>query len=140
MMKYQYNKELLTLLYWTQKLSIGHIAQEMRSDRATIHRAMVRYGVPRRPLSEANGPPKLGELNPRWQGNNITPKSGRCRARRMYREQQLCHVCGKPAERHHKDGDPLNNDPRNIDWRCRKHHMEADGRLLRRQENGRFGL
>jgi hypothetical protein len=33
------------------------------------------------------------------------------------------------VERHHKDGNPLNNDPGNIDRLCRRCHMVVDGRL-----------
>ena len=133
----KYTAEQLNSLYWGQRLSIRQIASRFHSNVSAIHKAMVRCGVPRRSLSEANRPPKMGKLNPRWKGEDIIPKSGRSRARRLY-PKQLCHICGKLGERHHKDNNPLNNDPSNIEWLCRKHHMEADGRLGRRLRNGRF--
>lgn len=38
--------------------------------------------------------------------------------------------CGRGiTERHHRDGDPTNNDPSNIELLCRLCHMEEDGRL-----------
>jgi len=126
----------LRKLYWEHGLSIAQIAQRKQSSVGTIHRHMVKSGVPRRSLSEANRPPKLGERNPNWGGDNIKPSSGRDRARIMY-PQQPCRICGKPSERHHKDDNPVNNKPSNVDFLCRKHHMEADGRMERRQK-GQF--
>jgi hypothetical protein len=43
----------------------------------------------------------------------------------------LCEICGeKPAvERHHDDGDPLNNGRSNVQLVCRRCHMVIDGRL-----------
>lgn len=133
----KYTEDLLDSLYWGQQLSIGQIASQMHSNVSAIHRAMVRCDVPRRSLSQANRPPKLGERNPMWKGDNIDPKEGRGRAERMY-PQQPCRICSKKGERHHKDDNPLNNEPSNIDWLCKQHHMEADGRLERRASNGRF--
>ena len=123
-------------LYWEQGLSIAKIAKLKHSDVATIHKLMVKFGIPRRSLSESISKSKLGELNPRWGGDNINPINGRCRAQRMY-PRQACHICGRLAERHHKDENLLNNEPSNIEWLCRKHHMEADGRMDRRK-NGQF--
>jgi hypothetical protein len=42
----------------------------------------------------------------------------------------MCERCGeKPAvEFHHKDSNPLNNDPKNIQQLCRRCHMIIDGR------------
>lgn len=43
---------------------------------------------------------------------------------------QPCEVCGsEKSERHHRDDNTLNNNPANIQFLCRKHHMETDGRL-----------
>ena len=131
-----YESELRSL-YWEQGLSIAQIAKAKQSDVATIHKYMVKFGVPRRSLSEAIRLSKLGELNPNWHGDNIKAKSGRERARRMY-PPQPCRICGKAAERHHKDGNPLNNKASNIDFLCRKHHMEADKRLEGRNQRGQF--
>ena len=59
-------------------------------------------------------------------------QAGRQRAYRLYPKIGPCRVCGNPkSERHHKDGNTENNVPDNIDILCRKHHMEADGRLAR---------
>ena len=123
-------------LYWEQGLSISQIAKMYHLWAANLYKYMVRLGVPRRSLSESISISKRGKLNPRWGGDNIDPKNGRCRTRRMY-PIQPCHICGGKAERHHKDGNTLNNEPANIDFLCRKHHMESDGRMDRR-ENGRF--
>lgn len=78
---------------------------------------------------------KLGSRNPRWGGDSVSAKAGRLRAKRLYRVTKPCEVCGtSQAERHHRDGNTLNNAPTNIAFLCRKHHMEADGRLAALRE------
>ena len=73
---------------------------------------------------------RKGSKNPNWKGDNVEKDIGRDRARRMYPVRFPCEVCGSgPTDRHHKDDNPLNNSPSNIAFLCRRHHMEADGRL-----------
>lgn len=73
---------------------------------------------------------KIGIKNPNWKGERCNRITGNDRARRLYPERHPCAVCNTPnGERHHKDGNPLNNIPKNIEFLCRRHHMEADGRL-----------
>jgi hypothetical protein len=64
-----------------------------------------------------------------WKGEDAATGSKNMRARRMFFEPGPCEVCGAKGERHHKDGDPGNNVRENIAMLCRRHHMEADGRL-----------
>lgn len=74
----------------------------------------------------------LGDKNPNWKGDAAPKTRGNERARSWYKESIPCQKCGnQKAERHHKDGNPLNNHPVNIIFLCRRHHMEADGRLSR---------
>ena len=47
----------------------------------------------------------------------------------MFPGPRPCVKCRAKGERHHVDGNPLNNVPENIAWLCRHHHMELDGRL-----------
>jgi len=68
-----------------------------------------------------------GESNSNWRGDAITINSGRQRAIRMF-PHVTCRICGETGERHHKDGNPLNNHPSNIDFLCTWHHQELDGR------------
>lgn len=71
---------------------------------------------------------KIGVLNPQWKGDNASDFAGRDRAKRLY-PLEPCEICGsKKSERHHVDGDTLNNERANIQFLCRKHHMEIDGR------------
>ncbi len=71
---------------------------------------------------------KMGELNPNWKGDKASKQSGRERAIRKY-PFEPCTVCGSlKSERHHKDGNTLNNERSNIQFLCRKHHMQIDGR------------
>ena len=126
------SEENLKKLYLEDELSISKIASLLDTNYSAIRNALLAAGITIRTKSQAT----MGRLNSRWGGDNIDPNNGRCRALRMY-PPQPCHICGKVAERHHKDGDTLNNEPSNIEWLCRKHHMEADGRMDRR-ENGQF--
>ena len=71
-----------------------------------------------------------GERNGQWTGDAASWNAGHLRALRLYPDPGPCAKCGrKPAERHHKDGNHANNDPSNIEFLCRRCHMEADGRL-----------
>lgn len=69
------------------------------------------------------------EKNHHWN-YNPTQLTGRSRAVRWFKAKP-CAVCDKKAEIHHKDGDTTNNSPNNIEFLCRKHHMERDGRNKR---------
>lgn len=73
-------------------------------------------------------PPRL-EKSPFWKGDNVTASTGRSRAKKMY-PLKPCKICGsKKSERHHKDGNPINNSPQNIMFVCRKHHVVFDDRI-----------
>lgn len=64
-----------------------------------------------------------GEGGPAWNGDNVGRPAGRQRARRLY-SSRPCEVCSATrAERHHRDGNTLNNDPSNIAFLCHKHHF-----------------
>jgi len=70
-----------------------------------------------------------GKVNPQWKGDHASAQAGRERARSIYRRVGPCDRCGRsPAERHHSDGNTLNNEPRNVDLLCRRCHMQEDGR------------
>jgi len=57
---------------------------------------------------------------------NPKKATGNSRARSWFPDAQ-CEICGKQkAQRHHKDGNPLNNNPTNISMLCPKHHVYAD--------------
>jgi len=66
----------------------------------------------------------LGDKNHCWKGNN--PKNpmnaGHLRARILFGNK-------KGLEKHHIDGNPLNNELSNIAWVTRKQHMEIDDRM-----------
>lgn len=63
-----------------------------------------------------------------WQGKTTAEarrkRSGRNRAEILHPIRgKLCIDCGVPAQhRDHMDGDPMNNDPSNIEFRCRACH------------------
>jgi len=74
-------------------------------------------------------PQGRGAKNTNWKGDAITIQGGRLRAIRNY-PLTNCELCGAPGrDRHHKDGNTLNNAPDNIQRLCRRCHMTVDGRL-----------
>jgi 5-methylcytosine-specific restriction endonuclease McrA len=73
-----------------------------------------------------------------WKGDDVSPKGGRKRAKRLYPTVGACQSCGGPdAERHHIDEDTANNAPDNIAILCRRCHMQQDGRLDAAREAAR---
>lgn len=89
--------------------------------------------------SRGNLPPQgFRENNSNWRGNKACPQAGRYRAG-VWFPLTPCEVCGSSGtERHHKDGNPLNNDPSNIAILCHKHHMGIHERVRTRDEFGRY--
>ena len=75
--------------------------------------------------------PKIREAGERRWRQDATHTAARHRARVRYPVPLECQRCNEAAviERHHKDGDPLNNEPENIAMLCRRCHMEVDGRM-----------
>jgi len=74
---------------------------------------------------------RFGEEHHSWAGRDANKKTGRTRAQRKY-SKRSCEICGetkKRIDRHHIDGDTLNNEESNIRFLCRKCHMQEDGRL-----------
>jgi hypothetical protein len=70
-----------------------------------------------------------------WLGDDATQKTGRSRAARMYLNIGNCVLCDSTkSERHHIDGDTLNNNPENVIALCRRCHMKEDGRLEKLKE------
>lgn len=70
------------------------------------------------------------ERAPWWKGDNVKPAAGNRRARMKYKAN-ICEVCGLSkddsiVERHHIDGNTLNNQPSNIIILCSKHHGRAN--------------
>ena len=70
------------------------------------------------------GRDQSGALNPAWTGARGKPTAGRARARLLYPDLGTCEGCGDaPAvERHHRDGDPLNNARGNVAFLCDSCH------------------
>ena len=65
------------------------------------------------------------------------PPSWTYRAVAIRKHKHACVVpgCGERRLRlldvHHKDENPWNNRPGNLEFRCRKHHLEVHGRTFR---------
>lgn len=67
-------------------------------------------------------PSKIGKNNPMWKGDAARSVSGYSRANRKFTPSPNMEI-------HHIDGNPLNNDPRNILFVTRSEHMHLDGRV-----------
>lgn len=65
---------------------------------------------------------KTGKKSHLWKGDKATEIAGHTRAVKAFK-------CPEGKERHHIDGNPLNNSPENIMLVTRKQHMELDGRM-----------
>lgn len=70
-----------------------------------------------------------------YKNNNVQPNTGRRRARILYKVPDVCDRCGetpsgtRKIERHHIDGNPLNNERENIAFLCLRCHKTVDGRM-----------
>ena len=78
-------------------------------------------------------------MHPKWRVNDAKPRTGNARAEKMYPTLGKCSLCfHKAIDRHHMDGNTLNNKETNIAPLCRYHHMIVDGRmdkLIERQKS-----
>lgn len=76
--------------------------------------------------------------NGMWKGDSCSVQNGRMRAEHWYPIDK-CEVCGARAiDRHHRDKNPLNNNPENIQPLCRRCHMQIDGRMSKFEALERF--
>lgn len=69
---------------------------------------------------------RWGEKNPNWKGDAASKYTGHSRAvRRFALADGPCTRCGAAAQvRHHRDGNPHNNAPANVELLCRACHMK----------------
>jgi hypothetical protein len=80
---------------------------------------------------------QLGENNSNWTASPAAVSTGYGRSNRLIEKNALpteCPRCGrddKKIHRHHKDVDPMNNDPGNIEILCSTCHAQEHV-LLRR--------
>jgi hypothetical protein len=75
-----------------------------------------------------------------YLGDAACIRTGRTRAEHMFPVTEPCEGCGNPkTERHHIDGNTLNNDRSNISFLCRKCHMKEDGRYATQLERSKLG-
>jgi len=83
---------------------------------------------------------RFGPQHHRWKGDSAKPSAGRARARSLFKSPGVCSGCGKPGriERHHVDGNTLNNSVENIQFLCSSCHQSVDGRSERFKEIARL--
>lgn len=80
-----------------------------------------------------------GSMNANWgnfRSNSILAGRSRAQHRKVLNK---CELCGRQAyDRHHINGNTLNNNPSNLLAVCRSCHMILDGRIIRRNVKGQF--
>jgi len=90
---------------------------KMQSDET---RALISQKATGRPRPE-----RRMEGHPMWKGGDASRNQGHIRAQSLYPELLPCDECGLPnTERHHIDGDTLNNTTENVVFLCRPHHRQ----------------
>jgi hypothetical protein len=86
-----------------------------------------------------NVKPLFGPDHPNWSGEEgRSDATGRRRARQRF-PLTACEVCGRSPnetriEHHHKDGNPRNNAPDNVQILCSKDHKAAERARKARKE------
>jgi hypothetical protein len=116
------DKEDLFLKKNYGNLGSAKCAKFLGRGRSAIHAKASRLG-----LHSDN----CGNRNGNWKGSRVSRRTGYSRALKMYKPRS-CQRCGnRKAERHHQNGNILDNRPQNIRFLCRKCHMTIDGRLER---------
>jgi hypothetical protein len=68
---------------------------------------------------------RWGDEHHAWRGDDVRRIEGRKRAERRFTAVECSLCAARPAERHHIDGNPLNNEPGNIAILCRPCHVAA---------------
>jgi hypothetical protein len=124
-----------------QGLTQSEIAERFGVTQGAIWHWMRKWGIDARSTREAANLPHVAERhrgpnNARW---NPEPSDdlGRQRARKLFAGQpcEQCGVAPIPGKgnihRHHRDENPLNNDPSNIAFLCASHHMALHQRRRR---------
>jgi len=118
------NPNLLIQEYVHNKKSIRQLAKIFNKSEKTIRRQLVDFNIPRRHAGYPKGV-RSEEKHPRWKGDNAKDEAGRARALRWFKNKKPCEKCGSPeGHRHHKDGNPKNNNHENIQWLCHLCHMK----------------
>lgn len=100
------------------------VAKRLRVSQCAVRRVLAAAGL---------STPKRGLVAFGWKGDAAGDAAGvaagRVRARNRY-PLSLCERCNKAAsDRHHVDGNTLNNTTENVMILCRRCHMLVDGRL-----------
>ncbi len=101
-------------------------------ERCGMRFLMQRGGTPRRYCSHSCANRRAHGL----KENPIGAVTGHQRASRLYERPDACQRCGEPAREtrsnavihiHHKDRNPLNNEPTNIEFLCPPCHRLEHG-------------
>lgn len=118
------NKQWLLDKYTIEDLRMQDIANICNTQRQTISNWLKKFNIPCRSHSERHA----GRLNGRWKGGRqfhkafkngkgyilIKHNGKRCREHRVFMEKHLGRTLLRSEIIHHKDGNSLNNDLKNL--------------------------
>ncbi len=133
-MSFSDSDDLLIKAYYARRLTDGFylpsLAAVMGRSVPTVCKRARKLG-----LTNTTAPKNWAQRNTKFdprQDELANLEGYRKRARVRYKLPAKCRYCdAPPTDRHHKDGNPRNNLPSNIDFVCRRCHMVEDGRLAR---------
>lgn len=116
---------------YVNNMTTDEIAAVMKVSVTTVHAALVRKGVPRRPFGPRN--PARGQNHPGWKGKDVSYKGGHVRVNTTRGKPKKCSVCGSEDPSRHYDWADMNgdmSDPRPFVRMCRSCHWKHDKKAL----------
>ena len=77
---------------------------------------------------------RFGKNNPNWK-DEVSEDQSRYRARHILPPGKCTKCDRKGTDVHHKDENPFNNEPENLERLCAKHHRQEHARLKKEKIN-----
>lgn len=114
-----HNKKWLRDRFLDRKMTMSDIAREVGCSVPSVSAALKKHlGL------ESGKHPSLRSAE------RLRSMRHRTLARKLhYKDLEPCIICGDKGTLNHIDADPSNNDPSNVEWLCRSHHLMVDKRL-----------
>ena len=123
------NPEWVKNHYLIQNKSAQEVADLAKVSKSYLKTKIKEYGLNKsqNEYEKRAKSKNIGHLHGSYKGLNVALQTGRWRAQSLYKTPISCSRCntnGKPILRHHKDHDPINNEPENIMFVCSSCHKQ----------------